>query len=1027
MTKVGSRMKFFNDLRLAIKLPVLMVFLSAVALGITGSIAYFDARAALEDEYHSRLGGEADFTAAAIASWLATVQLDARAQSKNPFMREALWNFSKEWDTMGDEKKAELRTTYIDENPFKDTDPSEMLGPKNRAPYTRLHKRFHPFLRELQITKGYSDILLISTTGAVVYSVRKNADFATNVLEDPQLARIVAEVASETSVAGETFEDFVIYTPLGQEATAFIAAPIHAVNGTGVGAMVFALPLAALRDVVTPQDQSPSEFHGTLTAANFTIERPATGRETLPAGSVATMDHPVEVSFLGTTWGLNMGIPFATVYAGSADLLWKIGESSAIALVLVGLLGLLLARSISSPLIRTSLAMNNISQGDYTTQVRHANRRDEIGVIARNLAQFRDQLGEAAEIQLESAFKGAGFAQSTSPMMIIDQSSVVTYTNEALGTFFETHRAAFDPALDGANLVGKNLSDLGVVPVELRQEIQQAETTRLTSQIPVGQAQVLLEINSVYDASGDKMGFIVEWKDVTRLYRNSAIVTSIEDHQCKAEIDPAGHILSLNQNLADVLSAEAADIVGTHVSELMNPAEMASQDCPNFWAETLGGAPAAERFICAHTDEEHHLDGTISPVVDHDGAIVRLVFIAKDVTQAQKAILAAADAAAQAAKRQSVVVDALRVALTNLSAGDLASKIDVAFDSEYEQLRVDFNRAVETLDQAMVQVIDNAELIRGEATEISRAADDLSARTENQAATLEQTASSLDEITKNVQASASGALTTNNVVDEAKTNAENSGVVVRQAVEAMSNIQNSSEKISKIVDVIDEISFQTNLLALNAGVEAARAGDAGRGFAVVASEVRALALRSSDAAREIGGLISESSSHVKNGVELVDSTGEVLQKILASFGDISELVSEIASSADAQSKGLSRVNQSVISLDQVTQENAAMFEETNAASHALTHESEALNRAVGQFTTTHSQAHAPRASNPASKPTLVPETAQPEALQRTPQPEPEAPSFSSVRPPRAAAINPRQQQKDDPAETQMLAEDWEDF
>jgi methyl-accepting chemotaxis protein len=304
-----------------------------------------------------------------------------------------------------------------------------------------------------------------------------------------------------------------------------------------------------------------------------------------------------------------------------------------------------------------------------------------------------------------------------------------------------------------------------------------------------------------------------------------------------------------------------------------------------------------------------------------------------------------------AAKKLEFVVSSLAIGLEKLSDGDLIYRLNTEFDTSYEQLRQDFNKAMGTLQNTVQAIATNTLGVRSGASEITQASDDLSRRTEQQAASLEETAAALDEITATVKKSAEGAQEARNLVANAKTDAERSSEVLRETVQAMSGIETSSKQIGNIIGVIDEIAFQTNLLALNAGVEAARAGDAGRGFAVVATEVRALAQRSADAAKEIKSLISASGQQVEIGVRLVNETGNSLKRIVEQVAKLNALITEIAASAQEQSTGLNQVNTAVNQMDQVTQQNAAMVEQSTAASHSLAGEAEELARLISQFQT----------------------------------------------------------------------------
>ncbi|WP_454796297.1 methyl-accepting chemotaxis protein [Novosphingobium lindaniclasticum] len=295
------------------------------------------------------------------------------------------------------------------------------------------------------------------------------------------------------------------------------------------------------------------------------------------------------------------------------------------------------------------------------------------------------------------------------------------------------------------------------------------------------------------------------------------------------------------------------------------------------------------------------------------------------------------------------MVDSLERGLLSLEGGDMAVKLETAFADEYESLRASFNRTVAGLEASMAQVVSSAESVRTGSAEIRAASDDLAQRTASQAATLERTSASMKHVTGMVEVTARSAGEVRIAVGAASGDADDGAKVVRNAVTAMDAIEKSSLQINQITDLIDGIAFQTNLLALNAGVEAARAGDAGRGFAVVANEVRALAQRSSDAAREIRGLITTSSTQVAEGVDLVGRTGRMLERIGTRIAEINKLVDAIAQGAEVQSEALTDISGGVASMDQMVQQNAAMVEQTAAAARGLASEAEELAGLTARF------------------------------------------------------------------------------
>ncbi|MDB5545260.1 MAG: methyl-accepting chemotaxis sensory transducer, partial [Hyphomicrobiales bacterium] len=305
-------------------------------------------------------------------------------------------------------------------------------------------------------------------------------------------------------------------------------------------------------------------------------------------------------------------------------------------------------------------------------------------------------------------------------------------------------------------------------------------------------------------------------------------------------------------------------------------------------------------------------------------------------------------ARAATAERQAAVIKNLGEALASLERADLTCRLH-GLPPEFQQIERDYNAAMDRLEDVLGGVAETSEAIHGNSGEVAQVSTNMAERAEQQAANLEEAAAALEEITATMKGMAEGAQRATGIAGRAREEVEASQQILTESTAAIRRISDSSGRISSIIEVIDAIAFQTNLLALNAGVEAARAGSAGRGFAVVAAEVRALAQRSAAAAKEIKGLIETSQNEVRQGVQLIDRTGEAMQRIRVNVGEVDQAVIEIANGAREQSTGIQEVNTAVSQMDQATQQNAAIVEEASSVSQQLFTEVRRLADLIGVF------------------------------------------------------------------------------
>lgn len=411
----------------------------------------------------------------------------------------------------------------------------------------------------------------------------------------------------------------------------------------------------------------------------------------------------------------------------------------------------------------------------------------------------------------------------------------------------------------------------------------------------------------------------------------NAKVDAIQKVQAVIEFDPTGKILNTNQIFCDVMGYERDELIGKMHKMFMSAEGASSPEYAKFWESLRRGEAQDGAFErVGKNGSTVHIRASYNPIRNAAGEVVRVIKFAVNTTPYIR------------------TADAMQAGLSSLAAGDLTIRLNEDL-GEFDDIRVQFNNAVERLDSVLAGVLRQALEVTQEVAQISSGMNDLSNRSERQAATLEESAAALEELTFSVKSATDMTHDTSKQVQEAKEQSERSSVVVGDAISAMNVIAESSHSISRITSVIDDIAFQTNLLALNAGVEAARAGEAGRGFAVVASEVRELAQRSSEAAREIAKLIEDSKRQVGRGVDLVGQAGESLRSIDTTVTDIRDSILHIASAAVEQSSGLHEMNSAVSDLDRAVQQNAAMAGESSSAVQVLQAGVDSMTRDVGYF------------------------------------------------------------------------------
>ncbi|MEM8571719.1 MAG: methyl-accepting chemotaxis protein [Pseudomonadota bacterium] len=644
-----------------------------------------------------------------------------------------------------------------------------------------------------------------------------------------------------------------------------------------------------------------------------------------------------------------------TRYASAVFLL----ASTALAVLVCVIGGAVLVYSFVSQLNRISQGVKRFANRDFATEIHGISGKTELGELSRDLEVTRNYLAKTEETHLDAHIKSFAFGNSRSAMMTVDPDMKIISMNESTRRIISDSLEVFKevwPDLDPENLIGASVDMFHKNPEHQRAILRDPARMPWRSDITVGPLKFELSAAMILDDEGSYAGNILEWRDVTTERLHSGMINSLVANQPILELSLDGEILEANDNFVKMVGCSKQEVVGTPLdSRILADSDTISSLSPH-WSDMAKGNTFNGRLTLRCAGEPVIVRGNFNPIVDGNGKVFKIVLFLNDITEAEKAKRAekAAEEArmmqeAEESQKREKVVSALAMGLTDLAEGILTCQINVSFDAEYEDLRTKFNQSVEHLSELISRVANSSAVVIENSSALSSAAEDLSHRTEDQAATLEKTAAALTQITATVRSTATEVRSADEAVQEICSEAEKGGKTIGKAIDAMDKISESSKKISSIIGVIDDISFQTNLLALNAGVEAARAGEAGRGFAVVASEVRALAQRAGQAADEIKDLILTSNGQVKDGVDLVGSAGKALDLIQERVASAGERVMAITHASDEQSVALGEIDAAVSSMDQATQHNAAMVEETTALSVTLQNDAQSLVELVSAF------------------------------------------------------------------------------
>ncbi|QDL94748.1 HAMP domain-containing protein (plasmid) [Paroceanicella profunda] len=883
------------------QLTIMVTGLCLVIALAVGGMSYFSARDAALARSEAALKARAVREAAAVAEYLSGARYDLEYLAGSVRAGGGVAALRTGWETAD---PAAMRRLYLEGNPNPVGSRQKLDDAGDGSAYSAAHALWHPTLRAFQQNRGYYDLFLIGPAGRVLYTVFKEADFGDDLSRAPLsssgLGEVYARVRDAGPGGGVAFSDFRPYAPSAGVPASFMALGIWGDSGALEGVIAAQIPSDRIEALLKAEDDPDTGRYSFLIGADGLLRSDTDlttqddilstrfdtstleGDIDVVPGLAGTLSHvaiapvqPVPGFGSGGGWRLVSQVPEEVFLGPVRQLGMRILAISALLVLVAAVLGFLLARSFTRPILGITQAVKVLAEGK-TTDVPGSGRSDEIGDLSRSLFAIHEASAEAKRV-------GAAVESSSALFLLADENRQIVYLNGALKQTLESSRPFFEKQIPGwdGSFIGRYLDTFGRGGVLERRNLEVMDHP-ISSELSFDDRMFEMILAPVLLDDGTLLGYVTQWTERTR--------------QRQAE-----------QQIAAMIAA-----IGS--GDFSRRVEIQGQD--GFIREAAQGVNRIGELVSGFLGE-------------------------------------------------------LDTVLSALAEGDMTGRMDMSRGGQYQRLAEVTNRSISTLSDLVVRISAAQGRMTSTSQAILTGATDLAKRAEEQAASLEETAATMEEMTANVRASAENATKVTGLARDAAGRASEGQEVVSNAVSAMVKIEESSGKISDITAVIDSIAFQTNLLALNAAVEAARAGDAGKGFAVVASEVRTLAQRSSQAARDIKDLIQDSSAHVTRGVDLVKGTGTALTGIVESITRVAGTIEEISNASREQSSGIEEISSVVSSMDERTQANAQVAEESAGSARQISEVAGELGTLIGVFRTGKTAATA-TVSGPARRPASAP-------------------------------------------------------